>query len=56
VRALMSTSSTPDGMVFFQHACKMGLEGLVFQATGVTLPIGPSLAQVQESGGSSGEA
>src|SRR3954468_2571851 len=46
----------PEGAVVFQHACKMGLEGL--EAAGIALPIWPiaGLAQVQESGGACGKA
>ena len=44
----------PAGAVVFQHACKMGLEGIVSKRPGITRPIGPvaRLAQVRESRGS----
>ena len=42
----------------FQHACKMGLEGIVSKRLGSTLPLRAftRLAQVQEPGGTGGEA
>ena len=42
----------------FQHACKMGLGGDRLEAAGIALSIWTfaGLAQVQESGGSGGEA
>ena len=41
----------PEGAVVFQHACKMGLEGIVSEA-GIALPVWAfaGLAQIQESG------
>ena len=49
---------THPGDVVFQHACKMGLEGIVSKRLGLALSVGPDnrLAQVQEPGRASGEA
>ena len=46
------------GLTVFQHACKMGLEGIVSKRLGSHLPFGAftRLAQVQEPGGTGGEA
>ena len=48
----------PDGLAVFQHACKMGLEGIVSKRLGSTYRSGRTsrLAQVQEPGGTGGEA
>ena len=45
-------------LTVFQHACKMGLEGIVSKRLGSRYRSGraPGLAQVQEPGGASGEA
>ena len=45
------------GLTVFQHACKMGLEGIVSKRLGIALSIGTlaGLAQVQEPGGACGE-
>jgi bifunctional non-homologous end joining protein LigD len=45
----------PDGLTVFQHACKMGLEGMSRRA-GIALPIWAftGLAEVQEPGGACG--
>jgi len=46
------------GLTVFQHACKMGLGGDCLQEAGVALPFWAftGVAQVQEPGGSGGEA
>ena len=46
------------GLTVFQHACKMGLEGIVLKAVGFDLPfwVFTRLAEVQEPGRASGEA
>ena len=47
-----------EGAVVFQHACKMGLEGIVSKRLGSRYRSGTlaGLAQVQESGCAGGEA
>jgi bifunctional non-homologous end joining protein LigD len=47
----------PEGAVVFQHACKMGLEGIVSKRLG-SRSVGQvaGLAQVQEPGSASREA
>ena len=47
----------PEGDVVFRHACKMGLEGIVSKRR-IALQVRAfaGLAEVQESGGASGEA
>ena len=42
----------------FQHACKLGLEGIVSKRLGSTLPFRPitRLGQVQEPGGTCSQA
>ena len=46
------------GLTVFQHACKMGLEGIVSKRPGSRYRSGPlaGLAEVQESGCAGGEA
>jgi hypothetical protein len=46
------------GLTVFQHACKMGLEGIVSKKLGSRLSVRPiaRLAQIQESGRTGGEA
>ena len=46
------------GLTVFQHACKMGLEGIVSKRLGSALSLRAftRLAQVQEPGGTGGEA
>ena len=46
------------GLTVFQHACKMGLEGIVSKRPGSRYRSGPlaGLAEVQEPRGSRGEA
>ena len=41
-----------DGAAVFQHACRMGLEGIVSKRQGLTLPLRPlaRLAQDEEPG------
>ena len=47
----------PEGAVVFQHACKMGLEGIVSNGLGrATGRAGRRLAQIQEPGCARGEA
>ena len=49
---------THPGDIVFAHACKMGLEGIVSKRLGLDLPLWAftRLAQVQEPGGTGGEA
>ena len=49
---------THPGDIVFEHACKMGLEGIVSKRLGFDLPFWAftRLAQVQEPGGTGGEA
>ena len=49
---------THPGDIVFEHACKMGLEGIVSKRLGFDLPFWAitRLAQVQEPGGPCGEA
>jgi hypothetical protein len=47
-----------DGPLVFQHACKIGLEGIVSKRAQLTLPLGTiaGLDQNQEPGRTGGEA